>query len=99
MSPQIVYYIYLFVLVGSDRQELRLLEHVCPEGGVGQLQDVVGPNEVEAGLVLVHGVQDRLEGGIRNCYETVRNIREKNVRFSRYGLLQVFFYRFLIKKC
>ena len=59
---------YLFVLVGCDCDELRLLEDVGPEGGVGQLEDVVGSHQVEPGLVLVHGVQDRLrekEHGLR----------------------------------
>ena len=54
---------YLFVLVGRDRDELSLLEHVGPERGVGQLQDVVGPHQVKPRLVLVHRVQDRLRIG------------------------------------
>ena len=31
-----------------------------PEGGVGELEDVAGPHQVEPRLVLVHRVQDRL---------------------------------------
>lgn len=54
---------HLVVLVGSDRDEVGLGEHVGAEGAVGQLQDVVGSNDVEARLVLVHGVQDGLRGG------------------------------------
>ena len=30
------------------------LEDVGSEGGVGQLEDVAGPHQVEPGLVLVH---------------------------------------------
>ena len=52
---------YLFVLVRGDRDELGLLEHVRPECGVGQLQDVIGPYKVKPWLVLVHRVQDRLK--------------------------------------
>ena len=38
------------------------LEDVGPEGGVGQLQDVIGPDEMEARLVLVHRVDNGLGG-------------------------------------
>ena len=48
---------HLLVLVGGDGDELRLLEDVRPERGVGQLQDVVGAYQVEPRLVLVHRVQ------------------------------------------
>jgi hypothetical protein len=51
---------YLFVLVGRNCDEFGLLEDVGPEGGVGQLHDVVGPHQVESRLVLVHRVQDGL---------------------------------------
>ena len=51
----------LLILIGRHRDELGLLEHVGPEGGVRQLQDVVGPHQVEPRLVLVHGVEDGLE--------------------------------------
>ena len=51
----------LLVLVGGDPDKLALLEDIGSEGGVGQLHDVTGPHQVEPGLVLVHGVQDRLE--------------------------------------
>lgn len=54
--------LYLVVLVGSDGDEVGLGEHVGAEGAVGQLEDVVGPDYVEPGLVLVHGVQDGLGG-------------------------------------
>lgn len=53
---------YLIVLVGGDGDEVGLGEHVGAEGAVGQLEDVVGPDYVEPGLVLVHGVQDGLGG-------------------------------------
>ena len=39
------------------------LEDVGPEGGVGQLEDVAGPHQVEPGLVLVHRVQNSLNQG------------------------------------
>ena len=52
---------YLFVLIGRDGDKLCLLEDVGPEGGVGQLEDVVGPDQVEPGLVLVHRVEYGLE--------------------------------------
>ena len=51
----------LLVLVGRDPDELGLLEDVRPERRVGQLQDVVGADQVKAWLVLVHGVQDCLK--------------------------------------
>lgn len=54
---------HLVVLVGGDRDEVGLREHVGAEGTVGQLQDVVGSHDVEARLILVHGVQDGLRGG------------------------------------
>ncbi len=52
---------YPLILVGGDSKELTLPEDVRPEGGVGQLHDVAGPDQVEAGLVLVHRVQDGLQ--------------------------------------
>lgn len=52
---------HLVVLICCHSHELGLGEHVRPEGAVGKLQDVVGPHYVEPGLVLVHGVQDRLD--------------------------------------
>ena len=50
----------LLILVGCHSYELGLLEDVRPEGGVGQLEDVAGPHQVEPRLVLVHGVEDGL---------------------------------------
>lgn len=52
---------HLVVLIRRHSYKLGLGEHVRPEGAVGKLQDVVGPHYVEPGLVLVHGVQDRLD--------------------------------------
>ena len=52
----------LLVLVGCDGDELGLLEHVRPERRVRELEDVVGPDKVKPGLVLVHRIQDGLEG-------------------------------------
>jgi hypothetical protein len=51
---------YLFVLVGSDCNKFGLLENIRSKGGVGQFEDVIGPDEVEPGLVFVHRVEDRL---------------------------------------
>ena len=51
----------LFILISRHANELGLFEDIRPEGGVGQLEDVVGPDEVEPGLVLVHGVQYSLQ--------------------------------------
>ncbi len=58
--------VYLFVLIGGDSHKAGLLEHVCPEGTVRKLQDVIGLDEVKARLVFVHGVQDRLESKKKN---------------------------------
>ena len=44
----------LLILIGRHSYELRLLEDVGPEGGVGQLEDVAGSHQVEPRLVLVH---------------------------------------------
>ena len=57
-------------MVGGDGDELRLLEDVRPERGVGQLDDVVGSDEVKSRLVLVHRVQDGLQEGRGNVNET-----------------------------
>lgn len=47
---------HLVVLIGSDGYEIRFWKHVCPESTVGQLQDVVGSNNMKPGLVFVHRV-------------------------------------------
>ena len=57
---------HLFILICCDCDELALLEHVRPEGGVGKLHDITGSDKVEAGLVLVHRIQNRLEGKKRD---------------------------------
>ena len=54
-------------LVSSARVICRAgcyLEDVGPEGGVRQLEDVAGPDQVEPWLVLVHRVQDRLQSDV-----------------------------------
>ena len=61
---------HLLVLVGGDGDELGLLEDVRPERGVGQLDDVVGSDEVKSRLVLVHRVQDGLQKGKGEVNET-----------------------------
>lgn len=58
---------HLVVLVGSDSDEVGLWKHVGSEGAVGKLQDVVGSHDVEARLVLVHGIQDGLQGRRRSA--------------------------------
>lgn len=54
---------YLLVLVGGDCHELGLGEDVGPEGAAGELQHVVGLDDVKSGLVPVHRVQDDLQFG------------------------------------
>ena len=51
----------LLILISRHSDELGLLEHVGPEGGVGQLEDVAGSDQVEPRLVLVHRVEDGLQ--------------------------------------
>lgn len=51
---------HLVILVGSDGDEVSLWEDIGAEGTVRELQDVIGSHDVEARLVLVHGVQDGL---------------------------------------
>ena len=50
----------LLVLIGRHSDELRLLEDVGPEGGVGQLEDIASSDQMEPRLVLVHRVEDGL---------------------------------------
>lgn len=45
---------YLFILIGSDSDELRLRENVSPEGAVGKLHYVVGSHNMKSGLVFMH---------------------------------------------
>ena len=45
-----------------DRGLDAYLENVSPEGGIGELEDVVGSDKVKAGLVLVHRVDNGLGG-------------------------------------
>lgn len=56
---------YFFVLVGCNRDELGLLEDVRPKRRVRQLQDVISSHQVKSRLILVHGVQYRLQEEIR----------------------------------
>ena len=48
----------LLVLVGRNVNKGGLVENVHSEGGVGQLHDVIGPDQVKSGLIFVHRVQD-----------------------------------------
>ena len=52
---------YLFILVSCDCNELGFLEDVSAERRVGKLHDVVGADQVETRLILVHRVQDCLK--------------------------------------
>lgn len=45
---------YLFILIRSDSNELRLREDVSPEGAVGKLHYVVGSYNMKPGLVFMH---------------------------------------------
>lgn len=48
-------------MICGDGNEFRFLEHVRAKRGVGQLEDVVGSDQMKPWLVLVHGVEYRLE--------------------------------------
>lgn len=52
---------HLVVLIRRHGYEIRFRENVSPECAVRQLEDVVSPHNVEAGLILVHGVEDGLQ--------------------------------------
>ncbi len=52
---------YLFILIRSDSDELRLRENVSPEGAVWKLHYVVGSHNMESGLVFMHRIQNCLE--------------------------------------
>lgn len=60
-----VHILYLMVLVGGDRDEGCLVKHVSAVGCVLRPKGVVlvGLDDVEPRLVLVHRVQDDLSGG------------------------------------
>ena len=51
------------------------LENIGPEGGIGELEDVVGSDEVKAWLVLVHRVHNGLGG--KNWLENYWQERDK----------------------
>ena len=53
--------VYLFILIGSDSDELGLRESISPEGAEGELHYVVGPDDVKPELVFMHRVQNCLE--------------------------------------
>jgi hypothetical protein len=59
---------YLLILVGRDRYEFCLLEHVCPERAVRQLQNVVSSHQMEPWLIFVHRVQDSLKHAVNTHY-------------------------------
>lgn len=45
---------YLFILIRSDSDELRLRKDISPEGAVRKLHYVISSHDVKPGLVLVH---------------------------------------------
>ena len=45
---------HFLVLISCHPDELTLLEHVGPKGGVGKLHDVAGSHKMEPRLVFVH---------------------------------------------
>ena len=45
---------HLFILVGSNSDELCFFEHIRSECGVGKLQDVICSHQVKSRLILVH---------------------------------------------
>lgn len=45
---------YLFILIGSDSDELCFRENVSPEGAVWKLHYVVGSHNMKSGLVFMH---------------------------------------------
>lgn len=48
---------YLFILIGSDSNELCFREDVSPEGAVRELHYIIGSHNVESRLVFMHWVQ------------------------------------------
>ena len=46
--------VYLFILIRSDSDKLRLRENVSPEGAVRKLHYVVGSHNMKPGLVFMH---------------------------------------------
>ncbi len=47
---------YLVILIRSDTYKIGLRKHICPEGAVRELQDIVGSNDMKPGLVFVHRI-------------------------------------------
>lgn len=45
---------YLFILIGSDSNELCFREDVSPEGAVRELHYIIGSHNVESRLVFMH---------------------------------------------
>ena len=52
---------YLFILIGSDSDELRLRKNISPEGAVWKLHYVVSSHYMKSGLVFMHRIQNSLE--------------------------------------
>lgn len=52
---------YLVVLISSDGNEIRFGENISPEGTVREFENIVGPHNVKARLIFVHGVKNGLQ--------------------------------------
>lgn len=70
---------HLVILIRRHSYEIRFGENVSPEGAVRQLEDVVSPHNVEAGLVLVHGV----EYGLQHTVGTRTSHGQPAARFKK----------------
>lgn len=84
--------VYLFILIGSDSDELSLGENISPKGAEWKLHYVVGSHNMKSGLVFVHGIQNCLE-----IFETKRGKqRSRNVpnhntyMFSQYSQIRAY---------
>lgn len=60
---------YLFILIGGDGDEFRLFEDERSKRAPAQVDDRVRARDVEARLILMHGIQDRLQ---RESHESAR---------------------------
>lgn len=76
---------HLVVLIRRHGYEIRFWENVRPEGAVRQLEDVVGPHDVEAGLILVHGV----EYGLQHTVGDTRVTRSARTSLQKYVLVEM----------
>ncbi len=47
---------YFVILIRRDTYKIGLRKHICPEGAVRELQNIVGSNDMKPGLVFVHRI-------------------------------------------